>query len=158
SKLFSGVKLGLLGELFPEFAFGIAHIAWHFDGCFNDEIALCSLALRQTAPADAQLLAGLRAGRDTNVNAAIQRRNGNVSAENGFTRSESGSVSEVVIFDFEIGMLGEANAQEKVASLAASRAGFASSGDAQTLTFSNSGRNLDLVSIGFCNLAGAATD
>ena len=55
-------------------------------------------------------------GRDLDIDGAIQRRNGDVGAENSFPGSDRHFRDEVLAFDFEIGVFGQADAEEKIAS------------------------------------------
>src|SRR5437879_11780277 len=110
-KLLPRIKSGFFGELFPEFALGIADVARHFDAGFNNDVAFGTFPLRQAPSADAKFLTGLSAGRDANVDAAIEGGHGDVCAEDGFPGSEFSTVNEIVVFDFEFRMFRAAHAQ-----------------------------------------------
>ncbi len=70
--LLAGIEAGFFGELFPEFAFGVADLAWRFDQGLDDEVTGIAVATRQATATDAEFLAVLRAGRNANVDAAIE--------------------------------------------------------------------------------------
>src|SRR5262245_30962489 len=66
--LTSRVESRLPRQLFPQFAFRLIDLRGHLDLGDHNEIALPPRALGKATAADAQLLPGVGAGRDFNVN------------------------------------------------------------------------------------------
>src|SRR5690242_9758023 len=95
---------------------------------------------------------------DLDVHATVQGGHRNVGAQNGFPGRQLRFVHKVVTFHLKIRVLGKTYPQIEVTGRPAAQPGFSSAGYAQSLALADPGRDLDLVSARFGNLAGPAAD
>src|SRR5437879_5199311 len=131
------IEARFFGELFPEFAFGVADLGWGLNYGLDDEISGIAFATRQATASDTEFLSILRAGRNADVDTAIEGGDCDACAEDGFPGREWRFVDEVVILDLEVGMFREVNTQIKIASSTTAGTKFAATGHAQPLSFSD---------------------
>src|SRR6266536_1312628 len=122
----------------------------------NDvQIAASPFAQRQAMSANAHLLGVLGAGRDFDADPAAEGGYRHLGAEHGFPRGQVQLEIQVIAVHAVVGMLGETHAQKQVAGGTAADPGFSAAGQAQALTFADSGGNLDLIILDFAGLPAA---
>src|SRR5688572_20602078 len=114
--------------------------------------------MRQTAAAHSQFLAGLSARGNSDVQTAVESRDGNLAAQHGFPRREFGFINQIVIGYLEIRVFGQAHSQIKIPSGPPSNPGLTASGDLKPLSLCNAGRNFYLVSLRPGHLASPAAN
>ena len=105
-------------------------------------------SLGQAAPADPQLLAIFAAGRDSQLDRAIEGGNREFCAKHGFPRREIEVVIKVRALSVEIWVSGVAHSQIEIARRRAAAAGFALAGDADAFAIGDSRRDPDLEGLG----------
>ena len=98
--------------------------------------------------ADAEFLSAGRAGGNLDAHFASQGGHGDFRAQRGLPRREFEFVNQVMPIHVEIGMLGETDAQVKVAIFAAAAAAFAAAGRRSFWPSVMPGGNLDLMRFG----------
>jgi hypothetical protein len=156
--LVTRVEPGHFGQLFPSGALFFREAPWHFDLRNDYEVPFLAGPLRQAALAHPQLLTAAGSGRDADVYATIQRRDGDVRSEHGFPGRQVSFVDEIVFLYLKVRVLGQTDPKVEVTSDASRNSFLPATGDSQPLSFADSRWDLHLVSVLPGDVASAAAD
>lgn len=119
------IEAGALGELLPKGSFLVRDPGRGLDLKDHEEIAAAAGFQRQAVSPKPQAMPPLGTGGDFDLERAGEGRNGNRRSQHGFPRGEFEFVVEVVAFDLEVGVGGEADAEVEISGGTAADAGLA---------------------------------
>jgi len=121
----------------------------------DEEIAAASGFQRQSMTTQAQALSALGSGRDLDLDRAVEGRNPDFGAEDGFPGGQVQFMVKVVAFDPEIRMRGEADTEVEITGGTLANAGAAAPGEAEPLGIVDAGRDFDRIIINLGSLTGS---
>ena len=143
------------GELLPEGAFLVRNLGGELDLETDEEIAPSAGFHWQPMTTEAQALSGLGSGWDFDLDGAGEGGDADFGTEDGFPRSQVQFVVEVVAFDPEIRVWGEADAEVEIAGGTLANAGAAAAGEAEPLAIADTGRDFDGIIFNLRRFAGS---